>query len=65
MFRCQISPSQLVLADPCDGFVPVGKILLIGGELDFRVLLKDAVAVVAIYDDAVPDDQWVDNHTIS
>ena len=61
----QVSPSQLIFADPCDGFVPVRKRLLIGGELEFRVLLKDTVAVVSIHDDAVPDDQRIDNHTIS
>ena len=28
------------------------------------VLLKDVIAVVTIHDDAVPDDQRIDNHTI-
>ena len=60
----QISPPQLVLADPGDGFVPVGKRFLIGGKLNLRVLLKDAVAVVPIHDDAVPDDQRIDYHPV-
>ena len=64
LLRRQISPAQLVLADPGNGCVPVGKLLLIGSELDFGVLLEDVVAVVAVYDDAIPDDEWVYDHTV-
>ena len=64
LLRRQISPPQLVFADPGDDCVPIGKLLLIDSELNLRVLLKDAVAVVTIHDDAVPDDQRVDNHPI-
>ena len=61
---CQITPTQLVLADPGNGCVPVGKLLLIGSELNLWVLLEDAIAVVAVHEHTIPDNERVDNNSI-
>ena len=52
----KISPSELVLANPGKGFVAVVKLLFMGAEPDARMRLRDAVAVVTVYNRIVPDD---------
>ena len=64
LLRRQVPSAQLILADPGDSCVPVGELLLIGSELNFGVLLKDTIAVVAVHDHPIPDNEWVDDHTV-
>ena len=64
LLRRQVPSAQLVLADPGDSCVPVGKILLIGDELNLWVLMKDTIAVVTVHDGANPDIERVDDHAV-
>ena len=53
----KISPSELVLANPGKGFVFIIEVLFMDTELDARMRLRDAVAVVTVYNRIVPDDE--------
>ena len=53
----KISPSELVLANPGKGFVAVVKLFFMGTEPDVRMRLRDAVAVMTVYNRIVPDDE--------
>lgn len=53
----KISPPELVLANPGKGFVAVVELLFMGAELDTRMRLRDAVAVMTVYNRIVPDDE--------
>ena len=57
LLGCQISPSELVLANPGKGFVAVVKLFFMGTEPDVRMRLRDAVAVMTVYNRIVPDDE--------
>ena len=57
LLGCQISPSELVLANPGKGFVAVAELLFMGAELDTRMRLRDAVAVVTVHNRIVPDNE--------
>ena len=51
----KISPPELVLANPGKGFVAVAELLFMGAELDARMRLRDAVAVVTVYNRILQD----------
>jgi len=53
----KISPPELVLANPGKGFVAVVELLFMGAEPDARMRLRDAVAVVTVYNRVVPHDE--------
>lgn len=53
----KISPSELVLANPGKGFVFIIEVLFMDTELDARMRLRDAVAVVTVHNRIVPDDE--------
>ena len=53
----EVSPSQLVLADPSENFFPAFKRERHGGERDFGMLLNDLITIVAINKGVTPNDQ--------
>ena len=53
----KISPPELVLANPGKGFVFIIEVLFMDTELDARMRLRDAVAVVTVHNRIVPDDE--------
>ena len=53
----QVPPAKLVFAYPRNCFVAVGKRHLVDRIGQLRVLLDDLIAVVAVQDRAVPDDE--------
>lgn len=53
----KVAPSELVLANPGKGFVAVAELLFMGAKPDARMRLRDAVAVVTVYNRIVPDDE--------
>lgn len=53
----KISPPELVLANPGKGFVFIIEVLFMDTELDTRMRLRDAVAVVTVHNRIVPDDE--------
>ena len=59
LLGCQIPATQLMFADPCKniftGFAGAGD--RAGGIRNFRVLLENLIAIVAINKDGAPDDQ--------
>ena len=59
LFRCQIPTTQLMFADPCQniftGFAGAGD--RTGGIRNFRVLLENLIAIMAINKNVAPDDQ--------
>src|SRR5699024_2928005 len=57
LFWRQISPAKLVLANPDDGFVAVGELLFQHSVLDLRVVFQNRKVVVAVHNQAVPNDQ--------
>ena len=57
LLRCKVAPPKLILANPGKGFVAVAELLFMGAELNARMRLRDAVAVVTVYNRIVPDDE--------
>ena len=57
LLRRKVAPPKLILANPRKGFVAVAELLFMGAELDARMRLRDAVAVVTVYNRIVPDDE--------
>ena len=48
LLRREITPPQLILADPCEGFFAVLKSARHGGKINLRMLLENGITVVAI-----------------
>ena len=57
LLRCKVAPPKLILANPGKGFVAVAELLFMGAELNARMRLRDAVAVVTVHNRIVPDDE--------
>ena len=57
LLRRKVAPPKLILANPGKGFVAVVKLLFMGAKPDARMRLRDAVAVVTVYNRIVPDDE--------
>ena len=53
----QITPPQLILADPCEDFFSAFKPERHGGKANLRVLLENGITVVAVNKGIVPNDQ--------
>ena len=57
LLRGQITPPQLILADPCEDFFSAFKRERHGGEINLRVLLKNRITIVTVNKCIVPHDQ--------
>ena len=57
LLRRKVAPPKLILANPGKGFVAVAELLFMGAELNARMRLRDALAVVTVYNRIVPDDE--------
>ncbi|UYJ02492.1 MAG: hypothetical protein OGM65_05650 [Faecalibacterium prausnitzii] len=57
LLRGEVSPSQLIPADPRNGFFAVLKSERHGGKINLRMLLEDGITVVSINKSITPDDQ--------
>ena len=57
LLRGQITPSQLIPANPRNGFFAVLESERHGGERDFGMLLNDFITIMAINKCVVPHDQ--------
>ena len=64
MFRGEVAPPQLILADPDDRFIAAGELFLVDGKRDLWVLLGDRVTVVPIYDQALPYNDRVEDASL-
>ena len=60
LFGCQISASELIFAYPSNSIVAVIKMLFIDVILDFGVLADKFIAVVPVYNDAIPNNDGID-----
>lgn len=67
LLGCQIPATQLMFTDPCKniftGFAGAGN--RTGGIRNFRVLLENLIAIVAINKDVAPDDQGGQDFSLS
>ena len=57
LLRGQITPPQLILADPSKGFFTICKAERHGRKADFGVFLKNRITVVTINKGVVPNNQ--------
>ena len=57
LLRREITPPQLILADPCEDFFSAFKRERHGGERDFGMLLNDFITIVAVNKGITPDNQ--------
>lgn len=57
LLRREVSPSQLIPANPRNGFFAVLESERHGGEINLRVLLEDGITIVTINKGVTPNDQ--------
>ena len=53
----EISPSELVFANPGKSFIFTIEVLFMGAELDARMLLCDFITVMPVHNRVVPHDE--------
>ena len=65
LFNRKIATSQLIFADPDDGFITVCKLFFVDSVRDVGMLLKNCVTVMTVNNQSIPHDDGVDNLAIA